>query len=468
MTGGRIYEVGTLRYTRGELFAVIFWMLWGGLFLTFMEAVFPALIPLQLKWQSASDPVIGLLSNSIPFAAGMLICPFVGMKSDRYRSRLGRRRPFLLWSTPCVVVMLALLGFADSIGLALHRMLNVFLPCSRQMTTIVLLGLFAAGFAFFNQYAMQVYGFLTADVIPKEVFGRMTGIYRAVGMLATFVFNRWVYGLAETRLWQIYVGSALLYGVAFMLVIWRVKEGDYPPPDTRHDGLGVFGLFKMYIRDCFSHSFYLKYFSITMLFWFGTAPLWTFVTFFATNAGGRTDNLGMSLDEFGKIKAWANLLQLPVFILFGIVVDYLRQPLRLVIGALGAGALILLASFFLIHSTGGFMFWWMLHSAAAAMVMGGASVLPILLLPRELYGQYASATQVFLSFGMIFAPAICGWFLQMVGDYRYVYLWGGVFTALAMVAAIAVWREWLRLGGPDSYVAPLPGQQQGAAQGGNG
>ena len=463
MVDKKVYEVGTLRYTRGALISVIFWLLWGDLFLTFMEAVFPSLIPLQLKWQSASDPVVGLLSNSIPFAVGMLICPLIGMKSDRYRGRLGRRRPFLLWSTPFVVLMLSLLGFADPLGAGLYRFLNLFVPCSQQVATIMLLGLFGAGFSFFNQYTMQVYGFLTVDVIPKEVFGRMAGFYRAVGMLGAFIFNRWVFGLAETHLWMIYVGSAVLYGAAFMMVIWRVKEGEYPPPDPRHDGLGMLALLKLYVRECFSHPFYLKYFSIIMLFWFATAPFWTFVTFYATDAAkgaaAPAVNLGMTLDEFGKIKGWANLVQLPVFILFGSLADYWRQPIRAVIAALGFGALVLVASFLCVDTPGSFRLWWLVHSVAVAMMLGSVSVLPVTLLPRELYGQFASATQVFLSIGMVVGPALCGWFLQAVGDYRYVYLWGAVFTAVAMVSAIALRREWLKLGGPDAYVAPIPGRE---------
>ncbi len=453
----QIYKVGTLRYTRGGLLTVIFWLLWGDLFLTFMEAVFPALIPLQLKWQSASDPVIGLLSNSIPFAIGVLVCPFIGMMSDRHRGRLGRRRPFLLWSTPCVVLMLSLLGFADKLGPALHAAINSFLPCSQEFTTIVLLGLFGAGFTFFNQYTMQVYGFLGADVIPQEVYGRMAGLYRAIGVLSSFAFNYWVYGLAETYLWQIYTGAALLYGIAFMIVIWRVKEGEYPPPDTRHEGLGLWGSLKLYIRDCCSHRFYILYFSIIMFFWFGTAPFWTFVTFYITSAGGREGNLGMTLEEFGKIKGWGNLFQIPIFIVLGALADYVKQPIRLVVWALAAGVVAFVAGFFFVDSPQSLLLWWMLHFGAVAMMLGAANKLPIMFLPRELFGQFSSAIQVFLSLGMIAGPTLCGWFLQVMGDYRYVFLWGAVFTALAMVASILTWREWLKLGGADSFVAPLPG-----------
>jgi len=42
------------------------------------------------------------------------------MWSDGYRSRRGRRIPFLFWSTPCAVIALVLIGYGRGIGAGVY------------------------------------------------------------------------------------------------------------------------------------------------------------------------------------------------------------------------------------------------------------------------------------------------------------------------------------------------------------
>ena len=111
-SGPRTYKVGTLVYTQTALLTVMFWMLLGDLCLQIMEQLPTSIVPLQLRWASASDTLIGFVSGSLPAALGILLNPVVGVQSDRHRGQLGRRRPFLLWSTPLVMVALIGLGLA--------------------------------------------------------------------------------------------------------------------------------------------------------------------------------------------------------------------------------------------------------------------------------------------------------------------------------------------------------------------
>ena len=108
----RTYKVGTLVYTQTALLTVMFWMLLGDLCLQIMEQLPTSIVPLQLRWASASDTLIGFVSGSLPAVLGILLNPVVGVQSDRHRGQLGRRRPFLLWSTPLVMVALFGLGLA--------------------------------------------------------------------------------------------------------------------------------------------------------------------------------------------------------------------------------------------------------------------------------------------------------------------------------------------------------------------
>ena len=56
---------------------------------------------------------------------------------------------------------------------------------------------------------------------------------------------------------EIFLGIALLFLCVFMLMCWRVKEGEYPPPPLDENRRGAWTSVKTYFRECFSHPFYL-------------------------------------------------------------------------------------------------------------------------------------------------------------------------------------------------------------------
>ena len=81
-------------------------------------------------------------------------------------------------------------------------------------------------------------------------------------------------------------------------------------------------------------------------------------------------------------------------------------------------------------------------------------------------GQYRVGTIRYTKRGMVllFFWMLWGWFcfintgggafIDMMGDYRYLYLWDAVFTAVSLVFMLLVYRAWKRLGGAAAYVAP--------------
>jgi len=77
------------------------------------------------------------------------------------------------------------------------------------------------------------------------------------------------------------------------------------------------------------------------------------------------------------------------------------------------------------------------------------------LLPREKYGQYFSANQLFFSVGLVVSPFLCGWLMDVVRDYRYLFIWSGGCAIGATFFVFALYRHWQRLGGDDGYVPPV-------------
>lgn len=452
-TSTGIYRVGTLVYNRAALYQVLFWMLLGDFCLQIMEQLPTSLVPLQLRWAEASDALIGFLTGSLPAILGMILNPFIGVQSDRHRGPLGRRRPFLLWSTPVVVAALLGLGFAQPIAQLLSE---IFSAQSVNSVKIGWIGACMLVFVVANTYIMQVYQFLFVDVIPAEVMGKFVGCYRAVGALGGFVFHRFLFGHAEANTAGIYTLAALLYAISFLLLVWKVKEGDYAPPPAR-DKLGFVVHAKTYLRECFGNSFYWKTYSLSLFFWSAIVPLWSFMVFFGTKPGAGMDGyaptLGLSLEEFGHIRGWASLVSVPVFFFIGPLVDKFH-PLRVAIIGLFLSAATFFGCYFFARDGQSFLLWLNLNIAAQAVYTGSYLAILPRVLPREKYGQFFTANQIFGFSGVALAPVLCGWMIESLKDYRLIFVWCGVCTACSLLMSVWLYRHWLRLGGDTGYHPP--------------
>lgn len=448
----KVWRVGTLVYTRTALLSVFFWMLWGDFCLTIMESVIPRLVPLQLKDLGVSSGMIGLLVGSIPSGMNFVMNPIISTRSDRHRGPLGRRMPYLLWPTPLLALCLVLVGFSADIAGLLHGAMGPLASVvSERQLAIAAVGFFTILFTFFNLFITSVYYYLFTDVIPQELMGKFTCLFRVVGACGGIVFNRWILGYAEHHAGAIYVGTGLMYMTAFLLLVWRVREGGYPPPEpvaARGGGKGgPLAAVRGYVTECFSVPFYLKLYAVGACYWVATVPFTTFVVFYATKT------LGMDLDGFGKILSWTGIATLPLFFVLGPLVDRFH-PLRVVIVGLVATAAAAGLSFVFVHDARSFLTCMVAYFVATAVYMGGsASMLPRLL-PRERYGQFCSANAMATAVGLVVAPWACGAFLDVAADYRYVFVWASCWAAVGAVAAVAVYRHWRRLGGDQSYVPP--------------
>ena len=451
----KIYRVGTLVYSRRTLLQVMFWMLWGDFFFTLMEGLNPSLIPLQLRWAGAGDTLIGILSSSLPSAVAFFWFPMVGTQSDRHRGRLGRRRPFLLWCTPPVVISLVLLGAAKPAGAWVHGLLSGFgwSGLTPAGCTIAWIGVCVVVFLLFNAYILQVYACLFVDVIPQEVMGKFFGFYRAIGALGSLVFNRWILGWAEACTFHIYCLVGLLYACAFYLIVWRVKEGEYPPPPPKPAG-GPLGAIRGYFRECFRHRFYLTFYLVTVFSWASLAPL-AFVVFFGTQAG-RPDyaaTLGLTLQEFGEVKGWTFLIQIPIYFVTGWFVDR-YHPLRVALLGMMLTSVSYFCCFGFIRSSSSLLLWWCVNQAGFAVFMGASATMAPRLFPKDRYGQFVSANAIFGITSLIIAPPLVGLLLEVIRDYRYVFIFSGLCTAIAFVACVALFRQWQGYGGDRSYAPP--------------
>src|SRR2546423_1950767 len=142
----KLWRAGTLAYTRRGLVALFLVLLGGDFFWQLRERAISPTIPLLLREFGASDRWVPLLQGMVAPALAMLLAPIISYRSDRYRSRLGRRIPFLLVATPPAFVGMTGLALSPIIGKWAHAALGGSSP---GMTPCVL-GAFAVSWLIFD------------------------------------------------------------------------------------------------------------------------------------------------------------------------------------------------------------------------------------------------------------------------------------------------------------------------------
>ncbi|MEI8246443.1 MAG: hypothetical protein WCI51_11460 [Lentisphaerota bacterium] len=192
LPGSKAYHCGTLTYTKMGLFVLFAWLLWGDFCFTMMEAVVPSILPLKLKDLGCSNWLMGLILTTAPGILNMTVCPYVSFKSDRYRSRWGRRIPFIIWTMPFLCGSLALMGLGDDLCVMLQRHSEFLRSFAPATITVALIAVFLIMFQFFNMFVGSVFWYLFNDVVPAQFLARFMGLFRIVGTGAGCLKARWI------------------------------------------------------------------------------------------------------------------------------------------------------------------------------------------------------------------------------------------------------------------------------------
>lgn len=458
------YRCGTLVYTRAGLYLLFTWMLWGDFCFALMETIWPNILPLVLSDQGAPNFIIGMVITTIPQAMNFILNPIISTVSDRYRGKRGRRIPFLLAATPFITLFLILLGFARELGGMLHTWLGgAQLGLAPSLVTIGLISVLVVCFRFFELFANTVFWYLFNDVVPTAFLGRFLAFFRVIGGLAGALFNFFIFKFATSHTSLIFLGVAILYGTAFLLMCLNVKEGEYPPPDriSRADG-GALETVKTFFRECFGHRIFRLTFSYSAL-QCAAGTINIFLVFMALS-------IGVSKDEVGKVAGIGAVIGMLLMYPMGALVDRFH-PLRVMIAAQAGFCLVtLFQCIFLFHDfPRNIAFWVYAVLAGTALPIAAANTvatLPMLmrLFPHERFGQFCSANAMCGAAGAIVAGSLAGVFLDTLKElfsgpenyyYRFVPVWSLLFMALATGATFLVFREWKRLGGDTSYRPPI-------------
>lgn len=429
--GETIWTAGTLRYTKGGLIVLFVWLLGNDLCLMLMEQVAPQLTPLLLKNHGASNQDIAFYTATLGTALTIWINPFVSTWSDRHRGPYGRRRPFLLFAAPICAVLLAAIPCVPHLA--------GFFGLSATSGVIMLIGACYIAYAVFNSVILAIFNYYFWDVVPEPLLGRFTSLTKVVSTIATFIWNYFLFGLAEKHMEVIYIGVAAFFLVLYLLSLWQVKEGDYPPPDVRQKK-GLFASVRIYLVECFGQSYYLWVYGAMAAYQVGNLSSVVYQNFYLM------DSLGLSWDIIGKMRAWPAVLIVLLAYPLGVLIDRLK-PVRMVPPALLLWSLVNLFSFFYLRDPLSLLICSSLMAIASFIFAVSFAVMNVEVFPREKLGQFCSATAITYQIICILVAVPLGMLFDHLKDYRYTYLWSSLFDALAALLFFKVYCNWKRVRG---------------------
>ncbi|MFA6962300.1 MAG: MFS transporter [Opitutaceae bacterium] len=441
--GPRQWRAGTLLYSGGALALLFFWLMLGDFSWSMRDRSVGPMAQWYLKHLNVPNYLFALLISSFPSLVGMIIGPIISVKSDRHRGPRGRRIPYLLFTTPIAAAGMIGLGFTPFISRWVH---SHFPGESEMVVAVICFGVFWAAFEFASIAAAPVFGGLINDIVPKELLGRFYGLFRAVSLIDGMVFNFWLFGKVESHFTEMLVIIGVFYGACFYWVCHKVKEGDYPPPppvETTRPFAGV----TTYFRECFRNPYYVGVFVMMMVSALVFMPVNIFMIPYA-------ESLKMSMDSYGKCMALAFTISLVLAYPIGWLCD-LFHPLRVCMISLGGYVIVTAWGAWQARSPETFSVALVLHSVLSGCYYTSAASLGQRLYPHSCFAQFASAAGIVGSLGSIAIGPFMGGIIDFTGNaYHHTFTVGCVVALLALVVSIAVYAQFMRLGGPRGYVAP--------------
>ena len=460
---GATYHCGTLTYTKVGLFALFAWLLWGDFCFTLMEVVVPNLMPLKLKALGCPNWLLGMIMTTVPGILNIGITPYLSFKSDRYRSRWGRRVPFIIWTLPFLSVSLGLLGFSGDISAVLQRNAPILQQFAPATVSIGVICIFITAFQFFNMFVNTVFWYLFNDVVPPQFLARFLGAFRIVGTAAGAGFSYFIFPYAESNMREILLGAASLYFVGFTVMTLRVKEGEYPAIEENFDGEKTgLGTVKTYFKESFSSKIYWLVYLLTGI-QAAAGGVVVFNIFF-------NREMGLSLTQIGQIGAIGSVAALVTMYFTAIFVDR-WQPIRVntYIAVFGVVSCSMAWVWPFINISPVVFFWLSLSTTlftSFQVALAGACGFPMLmrLFPRSRFGQFCSANALVGALFRLPAGMAAGFFIDFIRyycggtdfAYRFLFAWILPFNALAAGIAVYLYICWHRLGGDTNYHPPTP------------
>lgn len=477
----KTWTVGTLVYTSSGLVLLFVWLLWGDFALSMRDRSVGPLIEKFLLKQGASNTVKQILTATLPTIIGLILGPIISYRSDRTRSRWGRRIPYLAIPTPIAGLAMVGIAFSPQMGEWLYLAMGnapatgeaLHLAASTYTMTIftILWTIFEVAVIISG----SVMGGLINDVVPRPVLGRFHGLFRAISLYDGIIFNAILFKHAEQHFTLMFALIGMLFGGGFLLMCLKVKEGQYPapPPEPEHivaQGSGLIARLiawckrflaaaKEYLHECYSHPYYLLCFTLFTVAAMTFRPFNDFAIRYAAQ-------LKLQDNDYGFLVGVSYLVSLVLAFPLGMLVDKIHA-IRMSLIAMVLYLLTVMYGAFFVHDGFTYGISLLAHTVLSGTYFTCAASLPQQLLPRAKYSQYASASGIMTNLTMLlFAPAL-GKTIDLtvqsvsVGDkvvelfnYHLTFYVGVGLSLTSILLLLVVYQRFNSYGGTKGYVAP--------------
>jgi hypothetical protein len=432
--GPKIFRCGTLTYTQGQLYQLFFTLCWNEFTLMMLENVNAFSKNLQIE-HHATYAQIGFF-GFVSSVMGMWINPVFSVWSDRTRTSMGRRRPFLMACAPPLALCVLAVPFMPDLAHWLEQFpaASSLLRYAHMDSAVLTLGVCSVLLSIFNAMVLALFSYLYWDVVPQEVLGRWTAMGTVVTSAATVIWGFCLVKYAVHHMKFLCVSVSILCLLVYLLSVWLVKEGEYAKVDKHQTG-GWIAPIRAYFLECYSDPFYL----------------WIFGAFLmAGMANASNDYKGFYLrydlhadyDVSGPITSIPYLIPVVLGYFVGNFADKLH-PIRMYVPTYCFWGAVCFLSYFFVHNQRTFLIWSCITQAAifANGVTYGA-LLPQIY-PRAKFGQFCSANQLCSSIvvGMI-APIPVGILFDHLHNNRFAYLFSADFLFAGALMFMKVQRNF--------------------------
>jgi maltose/moltooligosaccharide transporter len=397
--------------------------------LSVVWGVYNAFVPIFLSEKFHLSPLVVGFFMTLDNIAALLIQPPVGAWSDKLRSPLGRRIPFLLIGAPITGVAFGLIP--------LPAVLPLFVAC----TSTLLLSA-----AFWRTPVIA----LMPDVTPSEFRSQANGIINFMGGIGTIIALQTGGLLYKMNpVFPFWLGSALVILSALVVYLFIEEPKEYGQAEQQP------GMIES-LREVFSNedkSGMRILFAI--FFWFiGFSAVDTFFTLYAKNHLGLHEGDGATLLSVlplffvlfaipsgyiaGKIGRRMTISMGLIIITIVLVLLYITPADALLIGiaplplvgiplVAGGVRMLTLAGVLLIFAGAG---WAFININSLPMIVDLTSAARI--------GTFTGLYYLFSTFSAIIGPNVNGWAIQLAGNnYNIIMLIAPAFMLVAL---------WLMLG----------------------
>jgi Na+/melibiose symporter-like transporter len=396
-------------------------------------AVYNSFVPLFLANKFGIQPAMIGFFMTIDNIAALFIQPAVGSVSDRLRTKIGRRLPFMLIGAPIAGIALALAPVVaiPMINIPPEARLPLFVACTVS---------FVLAMAVWRTPVVA----LMPDITPSRYRSQANGVINfmgGIGSIIAFFIGARLYTINEA--FPFWLGSILVI-VAVILVFIFIREPkvyEENPNAERPNLWKSFGaLFKEKQHDALRIFF-------AILFWF--IAMNAIETFFSLYAN---KYLGMSEADSVQILTLNSLMFVVGALPAGYIGGKIGRKRTISIGLI-LMSLIMLSVFFFTKDM-------LLVSLFSLPMFGSVPVVGLLLMLAGLswslvninslpmvvdltdavkIGTYTGLYYLFSTLAAIAGPNINGWIVQLTGNnYSSIFIIGPIFMIAALISILGM------------------------------